>query len=59
MNKKELEKLAIKRLNSKEVQAIKKQVCNQFTDKKNKQDCKIAFDKNFIKSYINTYKKYM
>lgn len=59
MNNRDLEKLAIKRLNSKEVQAIKKQVCNQFTDKKNKQDCMIAFDKDFIKSYINTRKKYM
>lgn len=52
MTKSELRKLAIKHLNSKKVQSIKKKVCEQFTDIKQKKDCMTAFDKSFIKSFI-------
>jgi hypothetical protein len=52
MTKRELRKLAIKQLNSKKVQSIKKQLCDQFIDRKQKKDCMSAFDKSFIKSFI-------
>jgi hypothetical protein len=59
MTKTELRKLAIKHLNSKKVQSIKKQICDRFTDKKQKHDCMTAFDKNFIKSFISAREKQM
>jgi hypothetical protein len=57
MNKTELKKLALKKLNSREVKNYKKQICDQFTDKKQKKDCMTAFDKSFVKSFMNSYKK--
>jgi hypothetical protein len=54
MTKSELRKLAIKELNTKKVQSIKKQVCKQFTDKKEQKDCMTAFDKSFIQSFISS-----
>jgi len=59
MTKSELRKLAIKELNSKKVQSMKKQVCKQFTDKKEQKDCMTAFDKSFIKSFISSREKLM
>jgi hypothetical protein len=54
MNKVELKKLAIKKLNSTEIKNTKKQICQTFTfiDKKQQEECFTAFDKNFIKSFI-------
>jgi hypothetical protein len=57
MNKSELRKLAIKHLNGKNVQSIKKQLCAKFTDTKNKNDCMTAFDKSFIKSFMDSRMK--
>jgi hypothetical protein len=57
MNNSELRKLAIKHLNSKNVQSIKKQLCEKFTDTKNKNDCITAFDKSFIQSFMNSRMK--
>lgn len=54
MTKSELRKLAIKELNTKKVQSIKKLVCKQFTDKKEQKDCMTAFDKSFIQSFISS-----
>ena len=54
MTKSELRKLAIKYLNKKDVQSIKKQLCEQFTERKQKKDCMVAFDKSFIKSFISS-----
>ena len=54
MTKSELRKIAIKHLNNKNVQSIKKQLCEQFIDKKQKKDCMSAFDKSFIKSFISS-----
>jgi hypothetical protein len=54
MTKSELRKLAIKYLNNKDVQSIKKQLCEQFTERKQKKDCIVAFDKSFIKSFISS-----
>ena len=59
MTKKELTKLAIKHLNSKKVKSIKKQLCENFIDKKQKKDCMTAFDKSFIKSFIYSYENQM
>jgi hypothetical protein len=59
MTKSELRKLAIKYLNKKEVQSIKKQLCEQFTERKQKKDCMVAFDKGFIKSFISSRQKHM
>lgn len=55
MNTIELRKLAIKKLNTKEVKNIKKQLCQNFSDKKQKKDCITEFDKSFIKSFISFY----
>ena len=52
MNNIELRQLAIKSLNSKKVKSIKKQLCAQFIDKKEKNDCINAFNKSFIKSFM-------
>ena len=52
--KSELRSLAIKKLNTKRVQSIKKQLCDNFTDKKQKKECMAAFDKSFIKSFIRS-----
>ena len=43
MNKIELKRFAIKELNTKKVQNIKKQLCNQFIDNKQKRDCMKSF----------------
>jgi len=52
MNKKELKELAIKELNTRRVQSIRTRLCNSMPDKKQKKECKIAFDKSFVKSFI-------
>jgi hypothetical protein len=57
MNKIELKKIAVKKLNTKSVQKIKKQLCENFSDKKQKEDCMIGFDKGFIESFIKSYRK--
>ena len=60
MTKSELRKLAIKHLNkNKNVQSIKKQLCEQFIDRKQKKDCMTAFDKSFIKSFISSSENQM
>jgi hypothetical protein len=59
MSKSELRKIAITRLNNNDVQLIKKQLCNQFIDRKQKKDCMISFDKSFIKSFISTRQNQM
>ena len=60
MTKSELRKLAIKHLNkNKNVQSIKKQLCEQFIDRKQQKDCMNAFDKSFIKSFISSRKNQM
>ena len=59
MTKGELKKIAIKKLNSKTVKSIKKQLCDQFIDNTQKKDCMTAFDKNFIKSFIFSYQNKM
>jgi len=53
MDKTELRKLAIKKLNSKGVKNFKKQLCQHFTGKE-KEDCINAFNKNFVKSFMKT-----
>ena len=53
MNKKELRKLAIKKLNTKEIQKIRKQVCKQFIGEDQKK-CMNSFNKSFIKSFIKS-----
>jgi len=55
MTKTELVKLAIKYLNTKKVQSIKKQLCANFIDIKEKKDCMTEFDKSFIKSFIHSH----
>jgi hypothetical protein len=57
MNKIELQKLAIKKLNSKEIKEIKKRMCKTIMDKKEKRECISAFNKNFIKSFIRSKQK--
>lgn len=57
MNKSDLRKIAIRELNKKNVQSIKKLFCEQFTDKKQKKDCITEFDKSFIKSFISACQK--
>lgn len=59
MTKSELRKLAIKHLNSKNVQSYKKKLCEQFIDKKQKKECMTAFDKNFLKSFISSHQNHM
>ena len=59
MTKSELRKLAIKHLNNKNVQYIKKQLCEQFIERKQKKDCMNAFDKSFIKSFISSHQSQM
>jgi len=59
MTKKEVKDLAIKQLKTKKVQSIKKQLCENFTDKKQKKYCMTAFDKSFIKSFIYSYENRM
>jgi hypothetical protein len=54
MNKKELTKMAIKRLKSKEIQNYKINLCSIFPDKKNKNDCLKSFDKGFVKSFVES-----
>lgn len=55
MNRAEIKKLAIKKLNSKPVKNYKKQLCQFFIDEKQKKDCITSFDKSFIKSFIHSY----
>ena len=52
MKESEIMKLAKKTLKTEKVQKMKKQVCQQFVDGKQKKDCMTAFDKSFIKSFI-------
>jgi hypothetical protein len=59
MTKSELRKIAIKHLNNKNVQSIKKQLCEQFIDKKQKKDCMSACDKSYIKSFISSRENQM
>jgi len=59
VTKSELRKLAIKHLNNKNVKSIKKQLCEQFVDRKQKKDCITAFDKSFIKSFISSRQNQM
>jgi len=59
MNKSELTKMAIKKLNTKPIKNIKKQLCQNFIDKKQKKDCITEFDKAFIKSFIRSYQNKM
>jgi hypothetical protein len=59
MDKIELRKLAIEKLNTKEVKNIKKQLCQCFIDRKQKKECMTAFDKSFIKSFVAAREKYM
>lgn len=59
MNKSELRKLAIRQLNTKKIQSIKKGFAKQFTDKKERREFEIGFDKGFIKSFISTRQKHM
>jgi hypothetical protein len=56
MNNTELRQLAIKSLNSKQVKSIKKQLCEQFIDKKEKINCINAFNKSFIESFMLSHK---
>lgn len=53
MDKKELRKLAIKKLNTKGVQQIRKVICHQFIGEEQKK-CMDSFNKSFIKSFIKT-----
>jgi hypothetical protein len=48
---KELRKLAIKKLNTKEIQKIRKLVCKQFIGEEQKK-CMDSFNESFIKSFI-------
>jgi hypothetical protein len=57
MNKTDLRKLALKKLNSREVQKYKKTLCGIYTDKKQQKECMSAFDKSFVKSFMDSYKK--
>jgi hypothetical protein len=59
MNKTEIRKLAVKSLNTKSVQNIKRETCNVFIDKKQKKDCMTEFDKGFIKSFISSFQTKM
>jgi len=56
MNKTEIEKKAIKKLQSKPVKNIKTQLCQKMlVDKKEKKDCIREFDKAFIRAFIKSY----
>jgi hypothetical protein len=55
MDKELLRKLAIKKLNTKEIQKIRKQVCQQFIGEEQKK-CMDSFNKSFIKSFIKSAK---
>ena len=59
MNKSELRDLAIRRLNTKKIQSIKKGFARQITDKKERRDFEIEFDKGFIKSFIFARRNHM
>jgi hypothetical protein len=59
MDKSELRKIAIKHLNTKKVQSIKKGFAKQITDKKERREFEIGFDKGFIKSFISTRRNHM
>ena len=58
MDKTELRKLAIKKLNTKEIQKIRKQVCQQFIGEEQKK-CIDSFNKNFIKSFIKSAQSHL
>jgi hypothetical protein len=58
MDEKELRNLAIKKLNTKEIQKIRNQVCRQFIGEE-QQKCMDSFDKSFIKSFIKSAQKKM
>ena len=56
MNKIELIHLAIQKLNTKEIKTLKKHLGQTIHDKKQKKECMNEFDKNFIKSFVLSYK---
>jgi hypothetical protein len=56
MNHSKLRKLAIEQLNRKDVQSIKNQLCEKFTDIIQKKECATAFDASFIESFISSFK---
>lgn len=53
MDKKDLRELAIKKLNTKEIQKIRNKLCRLFIGKEQKK-CMDSFDKNFIQSFIKS-----
>jgi hypothetical protein len=55
MNNTEVKRMAIKNLNTKPVQNIKKQLCRLYINEKEKRNCSTIFDKSFIKSFIHSY----
>ena len=57
LTNKQIKALAVKKLQTKEVQSIKKNVCGIFPDKKNIKACESAFSKEFIKSFTDSYKQ--
>lgn len=59
MDKSELRRLAIRHLNTKKVQSIKKRIGKQIIDKKERREFDAGFDKGFIKSFISTRQKNM
>jgi hypothetical protein len=54
MDKKELRKLAIQKLHTREIQKIRKQVCRQFIGEEQQKKCMDSFNKSFIKSFIKS-----
>ena len=54
MYKKELRNLAIKKLNTKQIQKIRNQICQQFIGEEQKK-CIDSFNKSFIKSFIQSF----
>ena len=50
-------KLAMQRLKMKDVQALKKLTCAQFTDKKQKNECMASFEKGFVDSFVKAARK--
>ncbi len=55
MDRTELKKLAIKHLKNKQIKMFKKQLCQNFIDEKQRKECISEFNKNFIKSFIDSY----
>ena len=55
MNNAEIKKMAIKELNTKPIQNLKKQLCRLFTNERARRGCSSNFDKGYIKSFIHSY----